>query len=255
MIDHRPAHACHQFAIGHAINEAGLGQILRTDKRHPVVEHRNLAMVAQIHAAAATPAQAARQYRQHLHATVLQALAVATQAALGAHRIQQHATTHAARAGAFQRHDHRLAHRIVEHQVVQQVHTFVGRVDRRDQGLQRLRIVVEQFHRVAQRGHEIAFAFDQRHHFGTAGVCLGHPAQRMQGQLLFANHLRGSGLAPTRSRDNHGWPNNRYSGRPTTGTKPISSSQLRAAPGVVRAGIRAVRPGGSPSPVPAAKCL
>ncbi len=42
----------------------------------------------------------------------------------------------------------------------------------------------------------------------------------------------------TRWRDSQGWPNSRYSGSPSSGTKPTSSSQLRAAPGVVRLGIQ-----------------
>ena len=195
VIDHRPAHARDQFAIGRAGDKAGCGQVLRADKADLVVDHRNLAVVAQVHAPAAAPTQPAGQQGQHLHATGLQALAITAQATLGAHRIQQQAAAHAACAGAFQRSHHRLAHRIVEHQVIQQMHAFLRLVDRGDQRLQRGLVVVQQFHRIAQRGHEIALPLDQRHHFGAAGIRLRDPAQGVQRQLLLTDHLRGRGLA------------------------------------------------------------
>ncbi|MNI45423.1 hypothetical protein D3C73_998470 [compost metagenome] len=65
----RPAHARHQLAVGVAGNEFRPRQVLRTDIAHFVVDHRDLAMVAQVHAPAAAPAQAAGQHRAHFDVT------------------------------------------------------------------------------------------------------------------------------------------------------------------------------------------
>ncbi|MNV89866.1 hypothetical protein D3C71_1841970 [compost metagenome] len=102
---------------------------------------------------------------------------------------------HAARRSPLQCLHDGLADGIVEHQVVQQVHTLAGLVDVFDQGLQRGVVVIEQIHRVAVDGHEIALALDQRHDLGGGRLRRGRPAQgRLQG-LLLADHLGGLGLA------------------------------------------------------------
>ncbi len=93
-------------------------------------------MVAQVHAPAAAPAQATGQHRAHFDVARLQALAISTQAALGAHRVEQHAALHATCSRTLQGLDDRFAHRVVEHQVVQQVHAVFGLVDVGDQRVQ-----------------------------------------------------------------------------------------------------------------------
>jgi len=50
-------------------NEFRARQVLRTDITHFVVDHRDLAMVAQVHASAAAPTQAAGQHRAHFDVT------------------------------------------------------------------------------------------------------------------------------------------------------------------------------------------
>ena len=191
MRHHRPAHARDQLAVGLAGHERRLGQVLRTHIGHAVVEHRDLAVVAQVHAAAAAPAQAAGQHRVHVHAAGQQALAVAAQAALGAHRVQQQAAGDAARGGAQQRLRHRLADAVVEHQVIEQVDFAVGVVDVVDQRTQRDFVVVQQLHRVAAGGHEVALALDQRRDLGAGRVRRRQPAQGVQPGLAFADHVGG----------------------------------------------------------------
>ena len=127
-----PARA-HHLAVREAGDEARRRQVLRTGVADAAVDHRQLAVVAQVHARcgarASPPASIARTStpaaRRRGHGA---------QAALGADVVQQQAAMHAAPRGLGQRVRHRVADRVVEHQVVQQVHLEARR---RDVGQQR----------------------------------------------------------------------------------------------------------------------
>ena len=191
--DHRPLYARDELAIRMARHERGLRQVLRPHVADAVVDHRDLAVVAQVHPAAAPPPQAARQHVVHHHAGCAQAGAVCAQPALGAHGIQQHAAGHAARGGRAQRGRDGVAHRVVEHQVVQQVHLPGGRADVVQQRTQRRVVIIQQRHRIAMRGHEGALAFDQRGHLGR-GTVARRPAQGAERTLFLADHIGGARL-------------------------------------------------------------
>ena len=102
---------------------------------------------------------------------------------------------HAATGGIAQRIGHRAAHRIIEHQVIQQVHLKACAVDIIQQRLEGGVVIVQQINRIAWHRHEITQAFAEAGDVVGDGIAVWRPAQVGQWQLAFCNHPRGIGLA------------------------------------------------------------
>ena len=192
--DPRAADFRHQLAVGMAGHEPGRRQVLRSNESHIVINHRQLAVVAQVHPSAAPPAQAAGQHVMHLYSGGAQGAGVGAQPALGADCIQQQAAVHAPPGGPNQRLHHRIAHGVVVHQVIQKVRALLRRIDRADQRLQRTVVVIQQFHRIAAHRHEPAQPLDQGNDLAVGVGTRWSPAQRRLRRLAFADRFGCLGL-------------------------------------------------------------
>ena len=126
---HRALHARDQLAVGMAGDERRVGKVLRTHVTDAAIDHRQLAMVAQVHARQAAPGQSTGEHRPHVDACGAQRPGARTQTRLGTHRVEQYATAHATRGGAAQRFGDGAADLVVVHQVIQQVQLLAGRFD------------------------------------------------------------------------------------------------------------------------------
>ncbi len=178
-----------QFAVRMAGHEHRIGEVLRTDVADVVVDHRDLAVVAQVHATAAAPAQAAGHHPVDLDAGRAQPPGEAPVTELGADRVEQDTAAHPAPGRAHRGIGDGRADRVVVHQVVEQVHAFARRIDVGDERGDGPVVVVEQLDRIAAHGHEVAHPLHQRHGFGGRAGGRRLPAQRALRRLALADGL------------------------------------------------------------------
>ena len=112
---------------------AGLDDVLRAGKRHRAVDHRQLAVVAQIEPRERNPPQIGGQNREDAHALLPHRRGQVAEEPPRAHGVGQHAAHDAPRRRPRQRRGHAMAHRIVLEDVEQQMDVVPGGVDLGDQ--------------------------------------------------------------------------------------------------------------------------
>jgi hypothetical protein len=178
---------------------AGLDDVLRTGKCHHAVDHRQLAMVAQIEPGERNSPKRGGQNRKNAHALLAQRRGQIVKELSRADRVGQHAAHHPAMGRADQCLGHALAHAIVLEDIEQQMHVLPGGVDVGNQPLDDFVRVGHQRERIAGHHRQPAHVLGQMHqHVVVVLVGIDH-VMRFHLRIGGGSELRAAALTPGQS--------------------------------------------------------